>query len=271
MSEWIKKNSNMVIFGMLFIVTAYPLISPLGLPIKIDQSTRTFYDLVESLEPGDAILFDVAFGPGPWPECGPQVIATLTHLIRNQVKIVMISGSADGPQMYNKIVQQMGQKLQDLEYGVDFVYLGYLAGTETMQASFADDTSSVVTSDYFGTPLSSLPLMNEVKSGSDIKHAYVSSASGDVGYGWVRQLYERYGTYIILLPTSILITGALPYLDAGQFKALLYGSRGAAQYEVMLNAPGEAVIITDALTLQHIYLIILVVIGNVMYFQERRK
>jgi hypothetical protein len=171
--------------------------------------------------------------------------------------------------MYEQIIDSVNPDGKGLEYGVDYVNIGYIAGLETAQAALSTDTWSLMTEDVYGNDFNDLPLMNEIRSAEDTKIIICATSSGDQTVGWVRQAHEKYGTIVLTLPISIGITSIQPYYESGQVSALLYGSRGAAEYEILTNRPGEAVTQTDALTLQHILLIAVVIFGNILYWRER--
>jgi hypothetical protein len=243
----------------------------MGLPITVSQSTIEFHGIIDEIKQGNVIWFDTAFGPGSWTENGPQSIVVWRHIIDKGGKVLFVSTVNDGPRMYELIVDQVDPEAIGLEYGVDYVNIGFIAGLETAQAALATDTWSLVTEDVYGNKFDSLPLMNEIRTGEDADIVICATSSGDRTVGWVRQLHEKFGTTILTLPISIGITSIQPYYESGQVSGILYGSRGAAEYEILTNRPGEAVTQTDALTMQHILLISVVIIGNLLYLNERRK
>ena len=67
-----------------------------------------------------------------------------------------------------------------------------------------------------------------------------------------------------------MIPSSAVYVDAGQIAALLPGSRGAAEYEILSGRPGEAITLTDTLTIQQVFIMITIIIGNILFFLERR-
>jgi hypothetical protein len=271
LSEWIKNNQNIVIYTLLVIFTAVPLVNPIGLPITVSQSTIEFHDIIDTVNEGDIIWFDTAFGPGSWTENGPQSIIVWHHIIDRGGKVMFVSTVTDGPRMYERIIDQVNPEARGLEYGVDYVNIGFIAGLETAQAALATDTWSLVTEDVYGNKFENLPLMSEIRTGEDANIVICATSSGDRTVGWVAQLHEKFGTMILTLPISIGITSIQPYYESGQVSGILYGSRGAAEYEILTNRPGEAVTQTDALTMQHILLISVVIIGNLLYLNERRN
>jgi len=268
MSNILREKPHIVIYAILFLITAIPLLHPLGLPISVSQTTRNFFEIIDGIEEGDIIFFDINFGPGSWPENGPQAVAVIKHIWSKGGKILFFSLSSDGPQMYLKMMSKIIPPA-GYEYGADWVYLGFLSGGETAMAAITTDTWSLVTSDYQGKPLENLPLMQKVHSAEDGK-LLLCDTSGALGCAWVRQWYEPYKKPYLLLPIGIMIPSSAVYVDAGQIAALLPGSRGAAEFEILSGRPGEAVTLTDTLTIQQVFIMITIIIGNILFFLERR-
>jgi hypothetical protein len=56
---------------------------------------------------------------------------------------------------------------------------------------------------------------------------------------------------------------------AGDMVGFLGGSRGSAEMELLIGEPGAALATTDTLSLSHVYLILLIIIGNLGYIIKR--
>jgi hypothetical protein len=61
-----------------------------------------------------------------------------------------------------------------------------------------------------------------------------------------------------------------PYLRTHQLVGLLNGIAGAAEYEKLLNAPGQGMLAMPAVTAVHLLIVLLVLVGNLAYFANRR-
>ena len=57
-------------------------------------------------------------------------------------------------------------------------------------------------------------------------------------------------------------------LRAGQIKGMLCGLPGAAEYEILLNRPGKTVKLMDAQSMGHLWIIVLVILGNIAYYAK---
>ena len=156
------------------------------------------------------------------------------------------------------------------KYGIDYVFLGYRPGVAAVMINMGRDIRSVFAVDYFGTPLDSLPMMQNIKNYSDIA-ILVGLEAGSTGDAWVQFAQARYNQKIILGGTAVVAPDLYPYLQAGQIVGLIGGMRGAADYEKLVNSVGPATIGMTAQTVIHIVILIFILLGNVGYFLTRRK
>ena len=56
-----------------------------------------------------------------------------------------------------------------------------------------------------------------------------------------------------------------------RLKGLLGGLRPAAEYEILLEQPGEAVAMMDAQSAAHITILAFILLGNIAYFVTKPK
>jgi hypothetical protein len=61
-----------------------------------------------------------------------------------------------------------------------------------------------------------------------------------------------------------------PYLDSGQYRALIPGLKGAAEYELLLGRPGDALAGMDVTSMGALYVTLLMIIGNAAYLMLNR-
>ncbi len=86
--------------------------------------------------------------------------------------------------------------------------------------------------DLWGTSFDKLPLMQNLKSGSDI-FAYVGSA---LGGDWCVAFGAK-GTHCIATGCAGALTVAATYYGTGLFQGVLIGSKGGMEMDYMLNLP----------------------------------
>jgi len=99
----------------------------------------------------------------------------------------------------------------------------------------------------------------------------ISITDGSLTTHWMEYGGARYGIRILSGMTAAMVTTFDPYVDSGQMYCLVAGLRGAAEYERLINHKGGGTRGMLAQTTAHLYVILLVVLGNVIYFKSRRK
>jgi hypothetical protein len=251
------------IYLFSIVVVAIPLLHPVGLPIPIGQQALSFYGAIDRLQPGSVVFFTIDGPSAIFAEIVPQAIAVMKHLVRLPVKIVI------GGFVYEEGVPAVEQyvipkvDLKGKRYGVDYVNLGFLPGSEASLAAFAADIHRTIPKDYFGTSLNDLPIMANVKTLRDI-NLVVAITGGNLP-SYLRQWQAPYKVLVCCGTSSINITDFLPFYASGQIVGLLNSLVGAAEYETLVKEPGMGIASSDALSLAHLVIIMFVVIGNLGY------
>jgi len=255
----------LVLAGILII----PLLNPLGLPIKISPMTKKFYNTIDTLQPGDNIAYAFDALSMTWMEQGLSVTAVTKHLMMKEgIKILIFTVSEEGTMFWEKVIDDVGT--YGKVYGEDYVFLGYLPGMETAVAAIANDVwDAAGYHDAYGKPLESLPIMERFHSAKNFK-IMVNYCRGGPEY-YVRQWYTQYGIPLYVLPLSAVEATLMPFIDAGQIEAIIMGSRGAAEYEILMGKPGRAAAGMDAQSFAHLYLLLLIIVGNVAFVLKGMK
>lgn len=275
MSWWEKilRIDSRIIYLIMLIGISIPLIKPIGLPLAVVNTTTQAYEEVEKLQPGDKVLMSFDYSPGGAAELDPVSNALLIHFLRRDAKVIAVASVPEGT-MYAQNNLQIYEDAGKV-YGEDFVNLGYFAGGENAVAALSEDIRSVFRSDIHGTSLDQIPMMQEVKDANDLNMVVSvnvgpgGAATADV---WVRQIAVVYKDVpVILAVTAVMTSSNMPYLQSGQIKGLLGGLRPAAEYEVLLNEPGQGVAMMDAQSAAHITILVFILLGNIAYFANKSK
>jgi len=265
------ETQRALLIAFFFVIVAVPYIKPIGLPVPITDPTRNFYNAIQDLKPGNIVVIDWNFGAANWGEMGAGSVALLKQLsqLRTTVdyKIVFLATIQDGPYMLTRSVGEAGgwDTLNFGTYGTDWVYLGFMTGGEPMIASMATDFNSIYKTDYQGTPVTQLPLMTKIKDVKDISLIISFHQGGDADK-YRKQWAVPYNIPLIMLVQGIQVPTINMYIKAGQVKGMIASIRGAAEYELLLGKPYTALISTDALSTSHLYVIVVMILGNLGYF-----
>jgi len=268
--RFVGSRTMYAVYLVLFILTLIPILSPLGIPIPVGKYTKASYDYVQNLPRDSVVLVSGEFDVGLWPEEETFARPMLIHLFRKGLKIVIVHFSPDSPVLIKGLVDVIDPQGQfGMKYGEDYVMLGYYAGREAAMAAFLKDVHSLVKADYYGTSIGQLPLMQRVKSSKDI--ALVIDAGGtDPGIP-VRQFQSTFNLPLIEALTIGWVPTIMPYLSAGQLVGMVGGIRGGAEYELLIGKPGAGLTITDALSLNFLFLVFLIVVSNAVQYLKKKE
>jgi hypothetical protein len=262
-----------IIYLIMLVGIAIPLVNPLGLPLQIADATRSAFQQVDSLPKDAKVLMSFDYSAGGAAELDPIAGALLSHFLRKDAKIYAVASVAEGSmfaQSNLKAYEAAGKV-----YGADYVNLGYFAGGESAVVALSSDFRSVFKSDSQGTPVDQIPMMKDVKDMNDMDMVIsvnVGPGGAATAQVWVRQVAIVYTKVpVILGVTAVMEPNIMPYLQSGQIKGLLGGLRPAAEYELLLEEPGEAVAMMDAQSTSHITILGFIILGNVAYFVTKPK
>jgi hypothetical protein len=260
------------VYLLSWIFVLFPLIYPLGLPVPINKESQQWYKAISDIPDGSTVVFSPMYGTSGMPELFPMTLATMHQLWSRDIKVIVVSFWAEGPLVFTQLLAQMDPTSYGKVYGVDWINLGYIPGSEPAMRAFGDDMAKAVAKDYIeGKNLSEFPIMQTVNRAHDLD-LIISIETGTPGLTeWLRQWNEPYKTPIVVGCIGVSAPGMAPFLQSGQLSALLPGLTSSAEYELLLNRKGLAIAGVDAVSMSHILIVILVVLGNIGYFVNRGK
>lgn len=264
----IEQYGTEILYLLVAIAIAVPILNPIGLPVKIGADSRVFYELIESLPPGAIVHYGIDPEIGGFEELRSRMVVIGKHLFEKDVKLVFIGFDPNAPPIYNMLIADIGVP-SDKEYGKDYVFLGYLPGKEIAIASYAKDIHSLISVDFFGTPLDELELMDEIRDITDFDLAMSFSSHG-LPLNYVDQIYVPYNVPLGVCIIGVMAPAIRPYYP-DQISGFLSTPRNGAEYELLANKPGIGIADFDAQTIAHVILLIFIVSGNLIEIKQRDK
>ena len=259
-----------IIMTIALIALIYPLIFPIGLPLNVNNWTKVTYDVIDALPEGSVIVFESSFDTGYYGSIGPGFTATLSHAVRNKLKIIVYALHIEGPIVFNTAWNDVPQSLRDTyTYGEDYVFLGFMTGGESAQLTIAQDLRALYAYDSQGTPLDDIPVLEGVNSAEDYDLIVTAYRGGEYGGHTTRIWAETFGKAYVHLSQSVAVPVQL--FDAGIISGYVRGTRGAGEYELLANQPGAGLSMLDAMSLFFTWLMIAVVLGNIGYFLRKQE
>jgi len=201
------------------------------------------------------------------PEIKPIAQVILRHAFSRNLRIIGMSLFAEGTAIGYNMLSETAREF-DKGYGSDFVFLGFKPQYISAILGMGESIRSVFPEDYLGNPLDSLPLMKHIDNYDSISMV-ISIADGDRAVQWIEYAGARYNQKILAGLTAAMITTYDPYLNSGQLYSVVGGLKGAAEYETLYGRPGSGSRGLLAQTTSHIFIIALIIIGNIIYFRNR--
>ena len=255
---------------MVSLSVILPLIFKFPLPIPIAPETRALYQRVEKIPDGSTIILTFDYYPSTLAETEPMSIAALKQCWRKNLKIVTLSTvGLGGPNIAERVMATIAKKY-DKHYGIDYVNLGYKANYQAVLLGLGKSIRSIYPTDFYDTPLDSIPMMQNIDSYDDIAFIFIVSDNGIVD-NWVGLVNAQYGIDMVAGVTAVMAPKFFAYVQAKQLLGLLGGMKGAAEYEYLVGAKGMATAGMGAQSMAHLAIIFFIIIGNIAYIAERGK
>jgi len=262
----LQKIDKRIIYAVFLIMVLIPLIFPIGIPIAISDYTRKFYDEVELLQKGDIVVMDLTYDAVGYPDVNYQTEALIHQLGRKGIDIYFLSGeivAINYATNFRKILEEQ----YGYVYGVNLVISPYLAGMEQGVKTFASDVKGTFPTDAYGNTMDDFQLMQRINSVWDFKVAFTVGTSIAHEY-WLKQVP---GMKILAPIGTTMLANVTTYLDSGQIAAILPGVRSAAEYESLLDLPGNQIAKMDAQSLGVFTILFFILLGNIGYFLDKKS
>ena len=266
--SFLERIPRRITFAVLVIVIVIPILSPFPLPVPITENTRNYYNIIEALEPGSVVFYGTSVETREI-EIFPQHVATLKHLKEKKVIVITYCfgpGTALGTEW---VLEEAGY--DELEYGTDYVHLGFVPGEDATLTAFCNDMVGTKQVDHYGNPTATMPLFQKVKTIHDVD-LVIASGSGTPG----PDTYAR----IVIIPYDkdaiVQVPGAFAamiydFINLKVFDGGMIAQRGAVEYESMTGYAGRATAMFAPIFIASAVLLAFMIIGNIAYFYNRMK
>lgn len=268
----LQQIDRRVIYALVIVVLALPLIfHPAGHPTLVTPEVHRAFEVIDRVPKDKMVILSSAWGPGTESENGPQTAVLMRHMFMKGIRFGIVSWDQAGSQVTYKIGRSLEKELHK-QYGVDWVHFGYKLLNEAALRGIGTNLPKTMENDKLGTPVSKLPVMNGIKDFHNIGAVVEITASGTLE-GTMIYMTQPNGLNLLYCPTAVMSVEAYKYLDSGQVKGMLNSAIGAAQYETLIgmsDVTTQASITTWALSTAHIFIIVLIGLGNLGYIASKR-
>ncbi len=279
------------VYIVLVIAVSIPFFVTWRLPVFVSGATRGIYDATEKTHraaPDKPVFIFSGWGPGTQGENKPQLHAFVRHMIRLRQPFVVFAAILDPlPPKMSEIVISEELELEknrcasngvpfNFEYGTHYANLGFKGIASPTVApiiqGLESDLPGLIVNDLYGTPLPEIPIMSNITSLADfcMIASIGAGAEGEDIAGVFSPLHPDIPLAVATM--ALVCTKMYPYYDSGQFCGLMDGYTGASEYMTLLDPTAGSSRRTNALTMARLFIVLLIVIGNVgMLFERARK
>ena len=269
--EHISKLDRRIIFIFVALAIILPLMFPLNIKFTVTAPVQGFYDAIEKIPEGSKVLFPCDYEPGSRPELYPMTVAALDQMFKKNLKVIALTLWPAGSPIVEEALTKVAKDEFKKEYGIDYVNLGFKEGREVVMVSMGSSIPNTFPTDYRGTKVSDIPIMQGVINFSDVK-LIVNISGGYPGTKeWVQQVQARYKISLVSGCTAVSAPEYYPYYQSGQLLGLLGGMRGAAEYEKLVGRSGLGIRGMDAQSMAHLIIFFFIILGNLAYFSLKKK
>jgi len=272
-----------IIYLIVFLCVLLPLLFPMKIPFTETQEVKDAFNDIEALEPGSVVLISCDYGPSTIPENYTMYQALLHQCFRKDIRVIAMCLVTNGASLGNKGLKEAaefenppGNRLYpDLEYGTDYAYLGYKAGGTAVMLGIGQSFTSTFPEDFESRPLADMPLFNEIKALGDVDYIFDIASVGYPEF-WVSYASERENVPLSVNCTAVSAAQYYPYYQSRQFRGLVGGMKGTAEYEQLVGMEEiigrvpDATRGMDSQSAVHIFIVLAIIVANFFYFMKLR-
>ena len=270
------------IFLVMALAVILPVLAQKTYPEYPTPLVQVVFDYVEELPEGSRILLAFDYDPASAGELQPMATAFVRHCIEKKHKMYFIALWPVGPQMIDDAINnEIKVHAPDMVYGEDYVNLGYKSGNEGVIKVIVTDLKQLYTTDHLGTSINDIPMCKNIKSIQDMDLILNVSAGYPGTKEWIQYAVTPYPDRIRMAAgcTGVQAPLLYPYIP-NQLFGLLGAIKGAAEYEAALVKQyprwkdpkyNEALRRMAPQLWGHVLILALIVVGNIIFFAEKRR
>ena len=245
-------------------------------PGALAQAT---FDELDRLAPGDPVLMAFDYDPPSAGELAPMATAFVRHAAEKKLRMYFMALWPLGAQMIDDTIERvLKPDFPQLEYGRDYVNLGFKSGQEAVIKVVVTNLRELYTTDVRGTGVQNIPMMQGITSIQQMKLIVNVSAGTPGTKEWVQYAVTPYPALrMVAGVTGVSAPLYYPYIPR-QLRGLLGAIKGAAEYEqLVLTRYGGAhpnPKYTEGLRrmgpqlVAHLLVIFLILVANLLYFTD---
>lgn len=267
----LDKWDSKVVHAAVIAVMVFALMRPMGIAIKPSHDTMKVYNLVDGLPTNSIVFIGMDYSSAMVPEQQPALAAMIRHGWSKGLRFVAVGVDS---QMAGDLCEQAFAKVvsdfPDKKYGVDWINIGYKPGYEVlMQKMLVSMDDAFMGTDAKGNSLKAYPIMNDLQSIKQVSMV-ATFYSGETPSAYVKHICQPHRIPLVASSGTGAIPTVMPLVSSGQVSGVLVGMKGAAEYEVLVEKPGDAVRGLDAQSLVHFLVVAFIILGNIGYYASSK-
>ncbi len=258
-----------IVFILVALAVIIPMLLPVNLPVSVSEPTQKLHTYIDALPAESTIMIAFDYGPASLAELNPMAKALLRQCFDKNIHVIAITLFADATTLASTLIQEIAAEKGAVD-GEDYVFLGFRPGATQVILGMGTEISSVFETDYNGTATGEIPIMKDITNYDQIS-LLIDLASGSSTESWITYANVQYNLQIAAGVTGVIISQMYPYLQTGQLVGLISGIMGAAEYEKLIDVPAKGMRWINIESFVHLLIVILVIIGNIIFFNQRRR
>ena len=261
-----------IIFVLVFLGVAIPLLVDFYLPIKPTSTVQAVYDEIERVAAIDegTVLLSFSYGASTEPEMQPMARSLVRHCFSRDIKVVAICLWPEAPGLAQEVLQTTAAEFGKT-YGVDYAFMGYKPGNYSVILNMGQDFHDAFPRDAWGARSNTLPLTRDIRSLRDFDFVFDLAAGDSIEFWWIPFGQEKFGFPFAGGCTAVMAPDLFPFLQSRQLIGLIGGLAGAAEYEILMNRRDSATEAMRAQSITHLIIIAFILFGNAVFFLTRRR
>lgn len=268
-SDRLQQIDRRIMYLLLALVIGLPMFWSFTPPTAVTSQVMGVYDTVEAIPEGKIAILSGDWGAGTLAESLPQTEILMRHLFERNVPFVILPFAPQTATLMQITAERLAEEYGK-EYGRDWVNWGWKAVPMfAFLKSMAKNIPGTVKDDYRGRPITSFEMMTDIKDIDDVGFVAHITPVGNLTI-WIAFIHSVYGTPLAYAPTAVMVAQGYDPLDAKLIVGMLPGLVGAAQYELLMERPGNGVRWSNSLSAADALMVVLIALANVGFFLGRK-
>jgi len=281
MGDFFTNLDRRWIFLGMGVLVALPMLLGLSFPEEPSDMVRDVFAAVDTLPEGSNVLMAYDYDPATKGELEPMAATFTRHCAKKKHKLYFITlWPAAVPMLRQNIDILENEFGDDYTYGENYVNLGFRPGNEGVIKVVVTDLKDLYANDVNGKALAEIPMTRNIKNIQQMDLIVNVSAGTPGAKEWVQYAASKYEIKMVAGVTGVGAPALYPYVPA-QLTGLLGAIKAAAEYEQTVidaypefaenPASKEALRRMGPQLIAHIYIVALIILGNYIYFTEKRR